>query len=116
MTRKQYELLEYVRRYIRQNGYSPAYYEMAKELGLASKSGVHRMIEGLVELRLVRRIKGAKRSISVVGDGPAAPADAVAERVLAAAIKNGNWLEDVDGPLVCITPTGLRNLIREAMA
>ena len=44
LTKKQYELLQYIDGYLKDNGVSPSYDEMKDALGLQSKSGIHRLI------------------------------------------------------------------------
>lgn len=67
ITPKQRELLDFIVRYQREHrGVSPSFDEMARALGLASKSGVHRLIEGLVERGALVRLPNQARSLQVV--------------------------------------------------
>lgn len=67
MTPKQSALLDFVARYQRERrGVSPSFDEMAKAVGLKSKSGVHRLIEGLVERGAIVRLKNHARALQVV--------------------------------------------------
>ena len=69
LTARQHELLEFITRYIRaHHGVCPSYTEMMDALGLRSKSGVNRLIEGLVERGHVRKALGKTRSLVLVGD------------------------------------------------
>ena len=47
LTRKQYELLMYIDRHLKQTGFSPSFEEMKEALKLKSKSGIHRLISAL---------------------------------------------------------------------
>ena len=65
MTRKQAELRTYIKNYINDNGYSPSYAEMMVGIGLKSKSGIHRLVEGLVKQGKIKRVKFIHRSIEI---------------------------------------------------
>ena len=49
LTKKQYELLLYIDRHLKQTGFSPSFEEMKDALKLKSKSGIHRLITALEE-------------------------------------------------------------------
>jgi repressor LexA len=67
LTPKQRELLAY----LRERNDCPSFDEMRRALGLASASGVHRLIRGLEERGAVRRLHGRARAIEVITPGPA---------------------------------------------
>lgn len=69
LTPRQYDLLTFLRSYVAQHGYGPSFDEMAAGLGLASKSGIDRLITGLEERGHVRRIPYLARSLTLVGEG-----------------------------------------------
>lgn len=66
MTPRQAQLLTFLTESQRAGGAMPSYDEMARELGVASKSGVSRIIDALVEFGRVRRVPGHFRSLEVV--------------------------------------------------
>lgn len=66
LTRKQYELLVFVSRHLNQYGVSPSFDEMKAALGLKSKSGIHRLITGLVERGFIRRLPHRARALEVL--------------------------------------------------
>lgn len=67
LTPKQRELLDFIARYQRDHrGVSPSFAEMAQAIGLASKSGVHRLIECLVERGALERLPTQARALRVV--------------------------------------------------
>jgi repressor LexA len=67
LTPKQSELLAYIRAYIAQNnGVAPSFDEMRDAMGIAAKSGIHRMIDGLQARGYVSRMKGQARSLVLV--------------------------------------------------
>ncbi len=94
LTKKQYELLVFIDERLRATGVSPSFDEMKAALGLASKSGIHRLITGLEERGFIRRLPHRARALEVVRvpensdrDLPPAPAktrDAFAPNVIQA--------------------------------
>lgn len=64
MTKRQHDTLVFIEAFVAAKGYSPSFEEIKNHLGLASKSGVHRLIHGLRDRGLVRMQRGA-RSIAV---------------------------------------------------
>ncbi|HEV2147532.1 MAG TPA: hypothetical protein VGR37_09045 [Longimicrobiaceae bacterium] len=66
LTRKQRELIDYLTTYIRDNGYSPTYEEIARRFGYRSRSTVHEHIRNLVNKGLVRVNPKRIRSIEVL--------------------------------------------------
>lgn len=66
LTRKQQELLAYIKRYIFEHeGMSPSFEEMKDALGLASTSGIHRIVNALEERGFIRRLENKARSIAI---------------------------------------------------
>lgn len=65
LTRKQRELLDYLGSYIATEGFAPSFEEMKNALGLKSKSGVHRLVEALLERGFVERLPNRARSIRI---------------------------------------------------
>ena len=66
LTRKQYELLMYIQDRLSQTGISPSFEEMKDALGLKSKSGIHRLITGLVEREFIHRLPHRARALEVL--------------------------------------------------
>jgi SOS-response transcriptional repressor LexA len=66
MTRKQAQLLTFIRTYMARHGYSPCYGEMAEALQLVSKGSVARLIEKLIAQGMIERRKNISRSIRLV--------------------------------------------------
>ena len=60
LTPRQRDLLAFICRYQDEHQISPNYSEMAAALGLASKSGVNRIVKGLVERGFVRHTHRAR--------------------------------------------------------
>jgi SOS-response transcriptional repressor LexA len=74
MTRRELNLLEYIKEYISAYGLPPSFQEMMEAFGLKSKSGVHRMVKNLEEQGYIRRLPMKARCIEVV-ENPTLPTD-----------------------------------------
>lgn len=66
LTRKQAALLDWLRAYCDKHQSSPSFDEMAVGIGERSKSGVHRLVEALVERGHVEYIPNRARTIRLV--------------------------------------------------
>lgn len=66
LTRKQSELLAYITDRLLIDNVSPSFGEMAKAVGLKSKSGVHRLINALEERGFIRRLHYRARALEVL--------------------------------------------------
>ena len=73
LTRKQSELLNYIGKHMEQHNISPSFDEMRNALGLASKSGVHRLVSGLEERGYIRRLANRARAIEILKISSASP-------------------------------------------
>jgi repressor LexA len=66
LTKKQYELLLFIDKKLKEKGISPSFDEMKDALGLRSKSGIHRLMTGLEERGFVRRLPHRARALEVL--------------------------------------------------
>ena len=66
LTRKQHQLLTYIRHCLDQSGVPPSFDEMKEEMGLKSKSGIHRLILGLEERGFIHRLPNRARALEVI--------------------------------------------------
>ena len=66
LTIKQRELLNFLEEFQIKYKASPSYDEMRQALGLASKSGIHRLISGLEERGFIRRLINRARAIEII--------------------------------------------------
>jgi repressor LexA len=94
LTRKQMELLDFIKTRVDRDGVPPSFDEMKEALDLRSKSGIHRLITALEERGFIRRLAHRARAIDIVklpeamerpgfkprvieGDRPATPRNAI---------------------------------------
>ena len=75
LTRKQKELLDYLTAHAEKSEVSPSFDEMRDALGLASKSGIHRLVSGLEERGYIRRLANRARAIEILKPVSSAAAD-----------------------------------------
>ncbi len=66
LTQKQHDLLVFIDGRLKKDGVSPSYDEMKDALGLASKSGIHRLITALEERGFIRRLPHRARALEVL--------------------------------------------------
>jgi len=66
LTQKQKDLLLLIDNRIKSVGVPPSYDEMKDHLGLASKSGIHRLITALEERGFIRRLPNKARALEVL--------------------------------------------------
>ncbi len=66
LTRKQMELLDFIRVRMGEDGVPPSFDEMKEALDLKSKSGIHRLITALEERGFIRRMAHRARAIEIV--------------------------------------------------
>jgi len=67
LTKRQSQLLTYIARYQDENaGTSPSFEEMRAGISLASKSGIHRLVKGLIERGFLAHEYGHARALRVV--------------------------------------------------
>lgn len=66
LTRKQLELLDFIKGRMDRDGVPPSFDEMKDALDLRSKSGIHRLITALEERGFIRRLAHRARAIEIV--------------------------------------------------
>ncbi len=125
LTKKQRDLLVFIRDRVADGGVPPSFDEMKDALDLKSKSGIHRLITGLEERGYVQRLANRARAIEVIKfpeglNNPAKPsmmqkiADVVSDMVslpLVGKIAAGTPIEAIqnDTDFVDIPPSMLGN-------
>ncbi|HYD31017.1 MAG TPA: transcriptional repressor LexA [Azospirillaceae bacterium] len=103
LTRKQQELLLFIRQRLSQGGVSPSFDEMKEALNLKSKSGIHRLITGLEERGFIRRLPHRARALEVIKlpeglDDTQAPAAAAPTAQRTAAPTRGRFEPNIIRP------------------
>lgn len=66
LTRKQLELLNFIRERLDRDGVPPSFDEMKEALDLRSKSGIHRLITALEERGFIRRLAHRARALEII--------------------------------------------------
>lgn len=66
LTRKQHDLLLFIHERLKESGIPPSFDEMKDALGLASKSGIHRLITALEERGFIKRLPNRARALEVI--------------------------------------------------
>ncbi len=66
LTRGQLDTVRIVQELTAENGFSPSYEEIKRELGVASRGNVVRMVEALVERGYLARRPGHARTLQVL--------------------------------------------------
>ncbi len=66
LTRKQLELLDFIRTRMDADGVPPSFDEMKEALDLKSKSGIHRLITALEERGFIRRLPHRARALEIL--------------------------------------------------
>lgn len=67
ITKRQMEVLNYIKKYIVKHGYPPAIREIGAELGLSSPATVHTHLQKLENAGLIRKTNSKFRTIEVIG-------------------------------------------------
>ena len=65
LTKRQKQVVDFIAKFVEDNGYSPSYEEIAKGLGLASLATVHKHISALEAKSYLRRGFNQSRSIEI---------------------------------------------------
>jgi repressor LexA len=63
LTRRQREILDFIRGFITEHGYSPSLEEIGAHFGLSSVATVHKHVQRLVEKRMLRKAANRSRSV-----------------------------------------------------
>jgi repressor LexA len=66
LTRKQLELLDFIKTRTERDGVPPSFDEMKDALDLRSKSGIHRLITALEERGFIRRLAHRARALEII--------------------------------------------------
>ena len=69
LTRRQREVLDFIRAFVAERGYSPSLEEVGADLGLSSVATVHKHVQHLVEKGYLRKAWNRSRSVEPLEEG-----------------------------------------------
>ncbi len=105
LTEKQYKLLMFINKTIKETGYCPSFDEMKDAAGLKSKSGVHALLEALEERNFIKKLPHKARALEIVRMPKLKPSSIIEEeRKREEAIKNGMVEIPLYGKIAAGTP------------
>jgi repressor LexA len=106
-TRRQKEILDQIRAFIAEKGYSPSLQEIATRCGLSSVATVHKHLSLMQERGLIRRQKSRRRGIELT---PAPPTTFAVEAPLLGTIAAGRPIEAITEQKSVLLP---RDMVRK---
>ncbi|GAB4334759.1 MAG: transcriptional repressor LexA [Candidatus Abyssubacteria bacterium] len=106
LTKRQKQVLDFLRSYLAENGYAPSLAEIGSALGVSSVATVHKHLARLVEKGFVRHEPNQKRSVEVVDEGTH-EAGAVVLLPLVGTIAAGEPIEAVEQKESIAVPSDL---------
>ena len=95
LTKKQSKLLQYLKQKMKKDNVSPSFEEMKNAMGLKSKSGIQRLINGLVERGFIEKKINKKRAINIL-DNTKIKNNSLIELPLLGKIAAGNPIEAIN--------------------
>jgi len=106
LTRRQREILDFVRAFIHEHGYSPSLEEIGRHFGLSSVATVHKHVAHLVQKGHLRKAWNRSRSVEPVPEVEP-EAEPGAEIPLLGTVAAGDPIAAVEVPEVVRVPEGL---------
>ena len=79
LTPKQYNLLMYVNKIIKETGCCPSFDEMKDAVGLRSKSGIYALLESLEERQFIKKLPHKARALEILRLPKFKPSEILAE-------------------------------------
>ena len=105
LTPKQYKLLMFIDNTIKETGCCPSFEEMKEAVGIKSKSGIHALIEELVEREFVRKLPHKARALEVLKIPRFKPRDIIEEeKKIKLALQNSSAQIPLYGKIAAGTP------------
>ena len=105
LTPKQYKLLMFIDNTIKETGCCPSFEEMKAAVGIKSKSGIHALIEELVEREFVRKLPHKARALEVLKIPRFKPKDIIEEeKKIKLALQNSSAQIPLYGKIAAGTP------------
>ena len=97
LTKKQSKLYNFLKDKIKKTNVSPSFEEMKIAMGLKSKSGIQRLINGLIERGFIEKKKNKKRAMNIVNNSVSKKNnDLVISLPLLGSIAAGNPVEAIE--------------------
>src|SRR5262245_30348683 len=93
LTRRQQEILEFLREFLREHGYAPSLLEIGKAFSLSSPATIHKHLCALEARGAIRRSRGRRRYVELVGSPSSS---GVVELPLLGVVPAGKPLEAVE--------------------
>lgn len=105
LTPKQYKLLMFIDNNIKESGCCPSFEEMKQAVGIKSKSGIHALIEELVERDFIRKLPHKARALEVLRTPRFKPREIVEEeRKIKQALQSSSVSIPLYGKIAAGTP------------
>lgn len=98
LTKRQEDVLKYIKKYIAKHGFPPATREIGEALGLTSPSTVHTHIKKLVQKGYLRTTKSKFRTIEVVGNNEYNMPDNLVRVPMLGKVTAGSPIEAIEKP------------------
>ena len=96
LTKKQSSLFNFLKDRIKKTNVSPSFEEMKIAMGLKSKSGIQRLIDGLVERGFIEKKNNKKRAINIVEGSASKKDNELINLPLLGNIAAGNPIEAIE--------------------
>ena len=98
LTKRQEDVLKYIKKYVAKHGFPPATREMGAALGLTSPATVHTHIKKLVQKGYLRTTKSKFRTIEVVGNNEYNMPDNLVRVPMLGKVTAGSPIEAIEKP------------------
>lgn len=105
LTKRQKEVLDFLKSFIRERGYSPSLEEIGEALGMSSVASVHKHLTHLAEKGYIKHEQNRKRSIEVGQED--FPSGSTMELPLLGAIAAGEPIEAIENKEMISVPAEL---------
>ncbi len=106
LTKRQKQILDFVREFVEENGYSPSFEEIARHFGYSSLATVHEHLENLRQKGFIRKSYNESRSLELIPTGSRVSA---VELPLMGAVAAGMPIEAIrDDEMVAVPDDFLR--------
>ena len=98
LTKRQEDVLKYIKKYIAKHGFPPATREIGEALGLTSPATVHTHIKKIVQKGYLRTTKSKFRTIEVVGNNEYNMPDNLVRVPMLGKVTAGSPIEAIEKP------------------